>query len=114
LCVLSTVAFIEVFHYAYLFHGTIVDNPSFGRIQADMDELHDAARSDKTHEFIAQLPKPHGYWLTRYRHSGDQRQRFAITRASLCDAPDSCSERSIISRKLRKSHQTKQALDRLK
>jgi ATP-binding cassette subfamily B protein len=72
-----------------LFHRSIRDNIAYGRPNASMDEIREAARQANALEFIEKLPS--GFeTLTGERGvklSGGQRQRIAIARAILKDAP---------------------------
>ena len=74
---------------ALLFHRTIAENISYGRPNATMDEIREAARQANALEFIEALPQ--GFdTITGERGiklSGGQRQRIAIARAMLADAP---------------------------
>lgn len=69
----------------YLFKGTIADNIRYGRPDATMDEVIEAARTANAHNFILQLP--HGYETivgTGSRSlSGGEQQRVSIARALL-------------------------------
>jgi ABC-type multidrug transport system fused ATPase/permease subunit len=71
----------------FLFSGTVADNIRFGRPQADMADIQDAARAANAHEFIVRLPL--GY-ETRIFEGGSnlsfgQRQLICIARAVLSD-----------------------------
>lgn len=72
-----------------MFHRTIAENISYGRPNATMDEIREAARQANALEFIEALPQ--GFdTITGERGiklSGGQRQRIAIARAMLADAP---------------------------
>lgn len=73
----------------YLFAGSIHDNIVLGRLGASEDEVKAAAEAANAHEFIARLPD--GY-TTLVGERGKalsvgQRQRLAIARAILKDAP---------------------------
>lgn len=74
---------------ALLFHRTIAENIAYGRPDATMDEIREAARQANALEFIEALPQ--GFQtITGERGvklSGGQRQRIAIARAMLTDAP---------------------------
>lgn len=74
---------------ALLFHRTIAENIAYGRPDATMDEIREAARQANALEFIEKLPQ--GFdTVTGERGvklSGGQRQRVAIARAMLADAP---------------------------
>src|ERR1700704_1091262 len=73
----------------YLFHGTVEENLRLGKPDATQAELEQAARDANAHEFIRQLPQ--GYQTIIGERgvnlSGCQRQRLAIARALLRDAP---------------------------
>ena len=74
---------------ALLFHRTIAENISYGRPDATMEQIHEAARQANALEFIENLPQ--GFeTITGERGvklSGGQRQRVAIARALLADCP---------------------------
>jgi subfamily B ATP-binding cassette protein MsbA len=72
-----------------LFNDTVRYNISYGRPDATLAEIEQAARAAHAHEFIMDLPAGYdtiigerGIFL-----SGGQRQRLAIARAVLVDAP---------------------------
>ena len=72
-----------------LFHGTVADNIRYGRPDASLDDVVQAARIAHAEEFIRALPE--GY-ETRLGDgglglSGGQKQRLAIARALVTDAP---------------------------
>src|SRR5690606_13989582 len=73
----------------YLFNIPLADNIRLGRPHATADEVEAAARAAHAHEFITGLPD--GYVTLPgelgARLSGVQRQRIAIARALLKDAP---------------------------
>jgi subfamily B ATP-binding cassette protein MsbA len=72
---------------AFLFDTTILENIRYGRPEATLEEVVEAARTANAHEFIESLPE--GYDTPvgeRGTHlSGGQRQRLTIARAILCD-----------------------------
>lgn len=74
---------------ALLFHRSIAENIAYGRPDATMDEIREAARQANALEFIEKLPQ--GFdTVTGERGvklSGGQRQRIAIARAMLADCP---------------------------
>ena len=74
---------------ALLFHRTIAENIAYGRPDATMEQIREAARRANALEFIEKLPQ--GFdTVTGERGiklSGGQRQRIAIARAMLADCP---------------------------
>ncbi|MGH7929888.1 MAG: ABC transporter ATP-binding protein, partial [Candidatus Binatia bacterium] len=72
-----------------LFHRSLFENISYGKLGASKDEVIEAAKKAHAHEFITKLP--HGYdTLVGERGvklSGGQRQRVAIARAIIKVAP---------------------------
>ncbi|KAL5557849.1 hypothetical protein UlMin_034060 [Ulmus minor] len=68
-----------------LFATTIMDNILFGKEDADMDQIMDAAKAANAHSFIEGLPN--GYYTQvgegGTQLSGGQKQRIAIARAVL-------------------------------
>jgi ABC-type multidrug transport system fused ATPase/permease subunit len=72
---------------AFLFSGTILDNLSFGRPDATLDDVEDAARAVGAHDFITALE--HGYETEigerGIQLSAGQRQLVAFTRALISD-----------------------------
>ncbi|MCS7113187.1 MAG: ABC transporter ATP-binding protein/permease [Candidatus Bathyarchaeota archaeon] len=69
----------------FIFSGTIKDNIAYGKPNAKMEEIIEAARIAGIHDFISQLPQ--GYETSVAERgvtlSGGQRQRIAIARAIL-------------------------------
>ena len=74
---------------ATIFSATAADNIRYGRPDATQEEVEAAARAAFAHEFIAALPQGYDTFLGErgVRMSGGQRQRLAIARALLKDAP---------------------------
>ena len=72
-----------------LFSGTIAENIRYGRLEASMDEVIEAAKAANAHDFVMRLPKqyetPIGERGTQL--SGGERQRISVARAFLKDAP---------------------------
>ncbi len=73
----------------YIFYGTIKDNILYGKPDASMDEVIEAAKKARIHDFIMSLEN--GYdTLTGERGvklSGGQKQRIAIARVFLKNPP---------------------------
>jgi ABC-type multidrug transport system fused ATPase/permease subunit len=72
-----------------LFSGSIADNIRYGRLDAGMDDIVEAARGANAHDFIGRLPKKYETELGERgaQLSGGERQRIAVARAFLKDAP---------------------------
>jgi subfamily B ATP-binding cassette protein MsbA len=73
----------------FLFHDTIFKNIQFGRLDAEPEEVYEAARTAFAHNFI--VAQPDGYKTVigdkGMMLSGGQQQRLAIARALLKNAP---------------------------
>jgi ATP-binding cassette subfamily B protein len=82
-------------HYSYvpqsghLFHDSIENNIRCGNVDASFEEVIEAAKSAQAHDFIRD--KPDGYQTMIQEHgtnfSGGEKQRIAIARAILKNAP---------------------------
>jgi ATP-binding cassette subfamily B protein len=72
-----------------LFSGTIAENIRYGRLDAPMDEIVQAARDANADDFISRLPAGYETLIGERgsRLSGGERQRIAVARAFLKDAP---------------------------
>lgn len=69
----------------YLFCGTIKENIAYGKPNASMDEIVDAARKANIHDFIESLPDGYDTFVGERgtRLSGGQKQRISIARVFL-------------------------------
>ena len=81
--------FSFVFQRVYLFEDTIANNIRFGRPQASMKEVVEAAKKACCHDFIMQLPDGYDTVIGEggATLSGGEKQRIAIARAIMKDAP---------------------------
>ena len=72
-----------------LFPRSIAENIRYGRLDASDDEVIEAARAANAHDFIAALPEGYETRLGERgaKISGGERQRIAMARAFLKDAP---------------------------
>jgi len=72
-----------------LFNDTIAANIGYGRPQAGMSEVIDAAKAAQVHEFIGSLPQQYGTMVGErgLKLSGGEKQRVAVARAVLKNAP---------------------------
>ncbi|GKS12762.1 ABC transporter ATP-binding protein [Paenibacillus chitinolyticus] len=78
-----------VFQDVYLFQDTIAANIRFGRNNATMEEIEEAARQACCHDFIMKLPNGYDTLVGEGGStlSGGEKQRISIARALLKDAP---------------------------
>lgn len=72
-----------------LFHRTLAENIAYGRPDATMEQIVDAATQAYAHDFIARLPQGYETLVGErgVKLSGGERQRVALARAILADAP---------------------------
>ena len=72
-----------------LFSGTITNNIRYGKPDAPMEEVVEAAKAANAHDFISALPDGYETLLGEggAKISGGERQRIAVARAFLRDAP---------------------------
>jgi ATP-binding cassette subfamily B protein len=73
----------------YLFAGTIADNIRYGKLDASMEEIIEAAKKANAHDFIIELPKGYDTDIGQrgVKLSGGQKQRLSIARVFLKDPP---------------------------
>lgn len=73
----------------FLFHGTVLENITYGSFSAERERIVEAAKVAEAHSFIQELPD--GYQTTvgerGQKLSGGQRQRISLARAVLKDPP---------------------------
>lgn len=73
----------------FLFTGTIKDNILYGKSQASDEELMEAAKKAKIHDFILSLPNGYDTYVGEkgVKLSGGQKQRISIARLFLKNPP---------------------------
>lgn len=78
-----------VFQNVYLFHDTIRANICFGRENVSEEEMIEAAKKARCHDFIMELPGGYDTVIGEGGGtlSGGQKQRISIARAILKDSP---------------------------
>ena len=78
-----------VFQDVYLFNDTIFQNIAYGRANATREQVIEAARAARCHDFIMKLPKAYETMVGEggATLSGGERQRISIARAMIKDAP---------------------------
>lgn len=78
-----------VFQKVYLFRDSIVNNIRFGKPNATMEEVIEAAKKARCHEFIMAFPEGYETIIADggATLSGGEKQRISIARAMLKDAP---------------------------
>ncbi len=73
----------------YLFSGTIRENIAYGKANATMEEVIEAAKKASIHDFIQSLPQGYDTFVGERgaRLSGGQKQRISIARVFLKNPP---------------------------
>ena len=81
--------FSFVFQNVYLFKDTIANNIRFGSPEASMEQVIEAAKKAKCHDFIMNLPNGYDTVIGERGGSlsGGERQRLSIARAIMKDSP---------------------------
>ena len=104
-----------VFQNVYLFRGTVADNIRFGKPDATMEEVVNAAKKACCHEFIAALPDGYNTLVGEGGGSlsGGEKQRISIARAMLKDAPIIILDEATSSVDPENELQLQQAIDEL-
>ena len=69
----------------FLFNGTIYENILYGRLDATVEEVYDAARRANIHEYVMSLPDGYNTQIGErgVKLSGGQKQRLSIARVFL-------------------------------
>ncbi len=78
-----------IFQNVYLFNDTVLANLRIGRADATENEIKEAAKTARCHDFIMELPKGYDTVIGEKgaRISGGEKQRLSIARALLKDSP---------------------------
>lgn len=81
-------SYAMVLQDTWLFHGTIFENLAYGKENATLQEVEEAARAARIHGFIKRLPKGYDTVLSDEgtNISKGQKQLLTIARAMLLDA----------------------------
>ena len=99
----------------YLFPTTLAENIAYGRLGASQGEIEAAAKAANAHDFILSLPKGYqtqvGEWGAKL--SGGEKQRIALARAILKDAPILLLDEPTSALDLQSEALVQEALDRL-
>jgi len=104
-----------VMQQPYLFAQSVRDNIAYGRLEASDAEIEAAARQAGAHDFIQRLPRGYDTPLAEggASLSAGQRQRIAIARAILRDAPIVILDEPLTGLDPVSHAQVQRALDRL-
>ena len=99
----------------YLFFGTIADNIRYGKPDAGLAEVVEAARAANAHDFISQLPDGYDTMVGERGQSlsGGERQRVSIARAILENPKILILDEATSSVDTKTEQAIQQALDRL-
>ncbi len=73
----------------FIFSGTVQENIAFGKPDAPLDEVIEAAKAANIHDRIVQMPKGYRTQVGErgYQLSGGEKQRITIARALIFDRP---------------------------
>jgi ABC-type multidrug transport system fused ATPase/permease subunit len=104
-----------VMQETFLFNMTVKENISYGRPDATMEEIIEAAKAANAHDFIMELPQGYDTLIGErgMRLSGGQRQRIAIARAILVNPRILILDEATSSVDTRTDAMIQAALDRL-
>jgi ATP-binding cassette, subfamily B, bacterial len=99
----------------YLFHASIRDNLRFAKPEATDEEIEEAARAARIHEFIETLPDGYDTLVGErgYRFSGGEKQRIAIARTILRNPPVLVLDEATSALDTQTERAVQEALDRL-
>jgi ATP-binding cassette, subfamily B, bacterial len=99
----------------YLFHASIRENLRFAKPEATDEEIEEAARAARIHEFIETLPDGYDTLVGErgYRFSGGEKQRIAIARTILRNPPVLVLDEATSALDTQTERAVQEALDRL-
>jgi len=100
----------------FLFRGTIRDNIVFGRLDSKDDDIIAAAKSAYAHDFIMSFPKGYDTDVGEAGAalSSGQRQRIAVARALIRNAPIILLDEATSSLDSKAEYEVQLAIDRLR
>ena len=96
----------------HIFQGSIFENIRYGKTDASLEQVMDAAKKASIHEQILQLPQ--GYDADALQLSGGQQQRIALARMFLKNPPIIFLDEPTASLDAIASEQIKHSLDQIK
>jgi ABC-type multidrug transport system fused ATPase/permease subunit len=104
-----------VLQESVLFRASIFENIAYGRANATLDEIIDAAKAANADEFISALPNGYETEVGERGEtlSGGQRQRIAIARAMIRNAPILILDEPLVGLDAASADVVLEALDRL-
>ena len=99
----------------WLFQGTVFENIAYGRQNATLEDVVEAAKAAKIHSYIMRLPQGYDTVLTDEgtNISKGQKQLLTIARAMLLDAPMLILDEAISNVDTRTERQIQQAMRKL-
>ncbi len=99
----------------YLFHGSVVENIRYGKSDASLEEVIEAATAANAHDFLCKLPNGYDTIVGERGHtlSGGERQRISIARAILHDPRILILDEATSSVDTETEYKIQEALDRL-
>jgi ATP-binding cassette, subfamily B, bacterial len=99
----------------FLFVGSIAENIAYGRPEATMEEIMQAAQAANAHEFIIRFPDGYDTMVGERgtRLSGGERQRISIARAILKNPRILIFDEATASVDTETEHKIREAIDRL-
>ena len=104
-----------VFQKVYLFEDTILNNIRFGKPDASLEEVRQAAKAARCDDFIMALPNGYDTVLEEGGNSlsGGEKQRISIARAMIKDAPIVILDEATSALDAENEHEILEAIDEL-